>query len=83
MRAEASRFGFNDLVAWFDDLPRVEMATKADKDRLGASICLMIVIRWRLDARVESMVLGESRYEPFGVQAVALARAQSNIARPR
>ncbi len=57
--AEASRYGFNGLVAWFDDLRRVEMPRKADQDRLDASICLMIAIRWRLGPREESIVLGD------------------------
>ncbi len=59
LRAEAGRFDFKDLVAWFDDLRLAGMPRKADQDRLDASICLMIAIRWRLGAREESIVLGD------------------------
>ena len=59
LRAEASRFDFKDLVAWFDDLRLVGMPKKADQDRLDASIRLMIAIRWRLGAREASIILGD------------------------
>jgi predicted RNase H-like nuclease len=66
LRAEAGRFGFKDLVAWFDDLRLVGMPKKADQDCLDASVCLMIAIRWRLGAREASIVLGDLKtgYRP-------------------
>ena len=57
---EAKRWCCPPLSRWFADLTLVETPRKPDQDRLDAAICLLVGLRWRLGARVESVLLGDA-----------------------
>jgi predicted RNase H-like nuclease len=54
---EARRLGCEAAADWLPCLD-VNPVSKADQDRLDALICLLVGLRWRLDPRDRSIMLG-------------------------
>ena len=61
---DARRVGCGPLAEWCDELASDRPPLKADQDKLGAAICLLVALRWRLEPREASMMIGnkESGY---------------------
>jgi predicted RNase H-like nuclease len=59
MTIEADRLGVACVAKWLASLEQVEKPAKADQDRLDAVICLLIAIRWRLEGRDKSVMIGD------------------------
>jgi predicted RNase H-like nuclease len=55
--AEARRLGCEAGAEWLPCLD-VETVRKGDQDKLDALICLLVGLRWRLETRERSVILG-------------------------
>jgi predicted RNase H-like nuclease len=58
------------------------MPSKSDQDRLDATLCLLIAIRWRLASRSESAMLGDlnSGYIVAPVRETVMTRLRKEAA---
>jgi predicted RNase H-like nuclease len=54
---ESQRLGCHEAAEWVGRLD-VERARKQDQDRLDSLICLLVGLRWRLEPRARSVMLG-------------------------
>ena len=59
--AEADRLGCQEAVAWLAGSTALERPSKADQDMLDAVICMLVAVRWRLDDRNASAMIGDFR----------------------
>ena len=75
---EAASFGCAPLVAWLGEQRAISAPRKADQDRLDATLCLLIAIRWRLGAREQSVTIGDltSGYIVAPVSEVVMKRLE-------
>jgi predicted RNase H-like nuclease len=82
-RQEATRFRCASLVDWLDNLRNRAVPIKSDQDRLDATLCLLIAVRWRLAPRSESAMLGDlnSGYIVAPVRETVMARLREKAAR--
>jgi len=54
---EARRLGCDGAATWVGNLDQ-EQVRKEDQDRLDALICLLVGLRWRLEPRARSVMIG-------------------------
>ncbi len=54
---EAKRLGFDEIANWVEGF-NLNSVKKADQDQLDSIICLLIGLRWRLEPRNASAMLG-------------------------
>ncbi len=57
--SEAERYGCSALQEWCNSLPTSDRPSKAHQDCLDAAICLLVALRWRLEDRDRSMMIGD------------------------
>jgi predicted RNase H-like nuclease len=58
-KAEAKKFGLENLAEWLDaSLPKAS-PRKAAQDMLDSVICLLVALRWRLRPRIDCVMLGD------------------------
>ena len=56
---EATNLGCTTLVSWIEEIRANTVPKKEHQDRLDAAVCLLIVIRWRLGKREQSVAIGD------------------------
>jgi predicted RNase H-like nuclease len=59
--AESEKLGCSIVAEWCASLKAVGSPRKSDQNRLDAVICLLIAIRWRLSAREQSVMIGDTK----------------------
>jgi predicted RNase H-like nuclease len=60
--AESERLGCSVVAEWCASLEAIGNPRKSDQDRLDAVICLLIAIRWRIAAREQSVMIGDTTH---------------------
>ena len=81
-QAEALSMGCGHVAAWCAAVAEIPAPVKADQDKLDAVICLLIAIRWRLQPREHSAILGDLVNGYMVIPASAEVRAYLETAAP-
>ena len=75
-KAEAEALGCADMAAWCRQAAALDRPGKADQDRLDATLCTLVALRWRLRPREQSLLLGDraSGYMVMPISPAVLSR---------
>ena len=71
---DARRVGCGPLAEWCAELASDRPPLKSDQDKLDAAICLLVALRWRLEPREVSMMIGDRASGYMVVPTGAMAR---------
>jgi predicted RNase H-like nuclease len=56
---ESMTLGCSELAQWCRDSGNIAQPRKADQDMMDAALCTLIALRWRLQPRSDSLLLGD------------------------